>query len=265
MKIGCCMPGGLAETTFENILEADRLIMEAGFDYVEAGVGTLMSLTIDEVEQLSQLRKEGKLHLEACNGFIPADLKIAEGQMLPQLREYVNEAMRRMQLLGVEVVVFGSGGARRIPEGVSMETANENIAKFLEMCDELGAIYDITVVIEPLNKMECNILNSVAEGGVLAQRVNKEHVKLLADAYHMFKEDEPFSNITEYKELLKHTHIAEVPERICPGKNGGEYLKDYAEVLREAGYEARVSAECGFKDFRKEVKEAQLFMKNTFQ
>ena len=264
MRIGCCLPGGMAENTMENMLIGDQLIMEAGFDYAEAGVGTLMQLTEEELEKLIESKQQGKLHLEACNGFIPAHLKIADGTMMTELKAYVEEAMRRMQLLGVQVVVFGSGGARRIPENMSVEAANANIEKFLVMCNEVAKKYQVTVAIEPLNKKECNVLNSVAEGGAMARRVNLPYVKLLADAYHMYCEEEPMTSIDENKDLLRHTHIAEVPERNCPGRNGGEYLKGFAGALKEAGYEARVSAECGFKDFRAEVGEAQKFMKETF-
>ena len=43
--------------------------------------------------------------------------------------------------------------------------------------------------------------------------------------------------VEEEGELLVHTHVAEVPERIWPGAHGGKYLKAFAEHLKKAGYD----------------------------
>ncbi|MBR2731587.1 MAG: hypothetical protein IKD72_06345, partial [Clostridia bacterium] len=104
------------ETTYD--LQGDRLVMEAGYDYSEATVGMIMQLSEEELQDLAARRRAGTFHLEACNSFIPPRLKIAAGQMREELRAYVEEAMRRLSLLGVDIVVFGSGGARRIPEEI---------------------------------------------------------------------------------------------------------------------------------------------------
>src|SRR5262249_25937777 len=56
--------------------------------------------------------------LRAATLFLPATLKVT-GPAIDRDRQhaYVEKAFDRLARLGVEVVVFGSGGARRVPDG----------------------------------------------------------------------------------------------------------------------------------------------------
>jgi hydroxypyruvate isomerase len=42
----------------------------------------------------------------------------------------------------------------------------------------IAARYDVVVVLEPLNKKECNLINSVFEGGVIVEEVNHPNFRL---------------------------------------------------------------------------------------
>lgn len=262
------MPQGEKEipaSKFDILLAGDKAVMEAGYDYSETSVGMILELTEEEADRLAQAKAEGRFHLEACNSFIPGSLPICAGEKRAELREYVTKAMARMQKLGVEVVVFGSGGARRIPEGMERAQAVAEIENFLVMCNEIAQKYGVTVVIEPLNHKECNVLLTVEEGGEMARRVNLPYVKLLADAYHVFVEEEDLAHIDTYKDILAHTHVAEVPDRVYPGRDGGEYLKQFAAALREAGYDGRVTVECSFRDFLPEMQAAGKFLTEVYK
>jgi sugar phosphate isomerase/epimerase len=65
----------------------------------------------------------------------------------------------------------------------NVDKAWEQLADTCLILGREASKYDITIVIEPLNKSETNIINSVAEGYKLAQQVNHPNVKLLADFY----------------------------------------------------------------------------------
>ena len=77
-------------------------------------------------------------------------------------------AMRRVMLIGAKVVVFGSGKARLVPDDFARADAEAQLVDFLQLVAEETAEHDLTLAIEPLNRRESNILNSVAEGVVLA-------------------------------------------------------------------------------------------------
>lgn len=266
-RIGCCIPGGSFMPQGEKSTDSALSVLQSGaayalqngYDYAEATVGLLMKLTDEELAAAVQ----NGTRIEVCNSFIPGNLSIMEGD--PALEGYVDEAMRRMHLLGCDTVVLGSGGARRVPEGMSADSAMAAFERFLVLCNRYGEKHDITVVLEPLNRRECNFLNLVSEGYDIARRVSLPRIHLLADAYHMGLEDEPFSVLRAVASELRHVHVAEATVRTYPGKeSGSDFLPRFAASLRAAGYEGRVTVECSFSDFLAEAPLAAIFMKKYF-
>ncbi len=272
MKIGCCLPGSpftprgqaVKESMAETLLAGYRTVKEAGYDYAESSVTALMNLSEEELTLLSEKREAHEFELEACNCFLPGTFQLSDPAQLPKAAEYAEEALRRMRRLGAKVVVFGSGAARRLP-GVRVAAELASIDAFLRVCEEKAAPNDITVVIEPLNKSECNLFNSVNEAASACRRLNLPHVKLLADAYHMYLENDPLRALEENADILRHIHVAEVPDRTYPGKDGGAYLRDFAAHLKDAVYTGRVTIECGFNDFIKEIRLAYPLMAELFR
>ena len=130
MRWGCC--GGLADAA---------PIREAGYDYIELPVGTSMSAE-DEAAYRRVVHEIGAIGLpvEACNVFIPAALKITGPNVEREpLWRYAATALERMGELGVRVCVFGSGGARSIPEGFDRATALDQLQAFLEHVQDASA------------------------------------------------------------------------------------------------------------------------------
>ena len=246
------------------LLEGTKLLLEMGYCYSETAASFLRRLTDDEVERLAAAHDQGLLPLEACNSFIPGELSILDPSKRQELHDYVEKILFRASRLGIGIMVFGSGAARQIPEGMSREKGIAGIHEFLKMCNECGEQYGVTIAVEPLNRSECNVLNTVAEGAEMVRTLNLPRVRLLADAYHMYREQEKLSVLPKVADILVHVHVAEPPERVFPGRNGGEYLKQFAAVLKETGYDGRVSVECGYQDFKKEASSGCVFLKEVF-
>ena len=117
-------------------------------------------------------------------------------------------------------------------------------------------------MIEPLRSKETNFIHTVSEGAEIAAGLNLSNIKLLADSYHMYYEEEPLDSLRKNQEFLRHIHIAEPPMRVCPGKCG-DYLNKFAEMLRSTSYCGRVSAECSL-DLQTEGRQAAAFMRKHF-
>ena len=81
-----------------------------------------------------------------------------------KIKDYLLRAVDRVSQLGTEVIVFGSGGARKVPEDFSKQIAWEQLVEFLNMASRIVKPYGITIVIEPLPLRSCNIINNVQEG-----------------------------------------------------------------------------------------------------
>nr|MBQ4319057.1 sugar phosphate isomerase/epimerase [Clostridia bacterium] len=266
---GCCVPGGSfmpqgvasVETAYDIMKGGYDTAMKHGYDFAEATVGLIMKLSAEELDRAV----ENKLTFEVANSFIPPTLPICENMKNSpeKLEEYVDEAMRRMNLLGCGMVIFGSGGARRIPDGMDRAEAEALLDKFIIMCNKMAVKHNVIVALEPLNTGETNYMNSVEAGYEIAKRLNLSNVKLLADAYHMSKESEPLEILNKVQDILVHVHVSE-PDRSYPGKTGGEYLRKFAKALESTTYSARVSVECTYADFPTDSGEAYKFVAEVF-
>ena len=225
-----------------------------GYSFIEESVqGFLVpQKSEEEFEKQLSICRESKLPVIACNSFLPGSLKsVGEDAVHPEILEYAETAFRRAKLAGVKIIVFGSGGSRKIPEGFPAEKARQ---QFIGLCSQLGPIaakYNVIIVVEPLNKKECNFINSVAEGGEIVKEVNHPNIQLLADIYHMKMDNEGPENILKYAKYLRHVHIAEKEERAAPGTHGEDF-KPYFEALKKAKYKGDISIECRWNDVEKQ-------------
>ncbi|MBC8234880.1 sugar phosphate isomerase/epimerase [bacterium] len=247
MRFGIC-------TSLDNA----NILADAGYDYIELGVGaSLMPLASEEdFKQVQDKVAASSLKPEAYAGFIPGELRVVGDNVnLQRLSNFVETACRRASTIGGKVIVYGSSGSRNVEEGYSREKALDQIAEFLNMGADHAEKYGITIAIEPLCQKECNIINTVAEGLAMAKRVNREGVRVLADLYHAWQEQEPLSNIVDSGDWLVHVHIAEPVKRKYPGNDDFDF-SDFFEALRDAGYDGRVSCECSFDNFNQDVKVA---------
>ena len=123
------------------------------------------------------------------------------------------------------------------------------------MAADHAEAHGITIAIEPICHREGNILRTVADGLAMAKRVNREGIKVLADLYHVWQENEPMQNIIDAADWLAHVHIAEPVKRSYPGNDDFDFT-DFFTTLKQAGYDGRVSCECRFDDFDRDVEVA---------
>ena len=218
---------------------------QAGFDYFEMTVGALLKPREDEAAfaaALEQVRAAG-LPCPVLNVFVPADLKITGPTAdLALLERYVTTACHRAALAGVRVIVFGSGGARRIPDGFDRTTAWRQIVAFSRMLAPIASAHAVTIAVEPLNKTECNVLNTVGECARLVREVDHPAIRLLVDAFHLLKDNDAIEDIVANADILAHVHVATAPERLAPGMETCE-LRPFFDALARSHYQGRVSIE----------------------
>jgi len=244
MRIGIC--------TSVSSSDAAR---DAGADFVEEHVqGFLVPRDGDDAfAPKRRAAAESAVPVRAANCFLPGDMKcVGPDVRTDELFEYARVAFARAREAGIGVIVFGSGGSRRIPDGFPRERAADQFASLLAGLGPVAARHEVTIAVEPLNSDECNFINSLAEGAELVRRADHPNVRLLADIYHMLKDGEPPGEIARHGGLLAHCHVAEKEGRRAPG-TGPEDLRPFLGALVGAGYAGGISIECGWKDFAAEA------------
>src|SRR5688572_26381561 len=189
----------------------------AGFDYLELGTSEIAALTDDEFEDTVKRLKALGLPIPVTNLFVPATIKLTGPDTnAEQQIEYVKKAFARLSRLGTGIVVFGSGGARRVPDGFAKEEAFKQLADFGRRAADVGKGHGITIAIEPLRRQESNIINSAAEGLELVKAVNHPNFQLMIDFYHLASEKEDPEIVIRAKDHLRHLHMANPLGRLFP-------------------------------------------------
>ncbi|WP_026487344.1 sugar phosphate isomerase/epimerase family protein [Caldanaerobius polysaccharolyticus] len=238
MKFGICT---------SNFDKAD-LLKDLGYDYLEFSLAGVMSMTDIQFKDLLNSSERSPLKVEAFNSFVRTLKVVGDGVDWVALKDYVKAAMERANALGGKIVVFGSAGARNVPEGYPREKAWNQIADFLRMAGDEAAKYGIYIAIENLNKNESNILNTVEEGLNMVKSVGHSNVKVLADYYHMAVENEGFDAIIKADSNLVHTHIASGTNRTYPSEKDKDRYDLFFDALKDINYNGRVSIEARLTD-----------------
>ncbi len=226
-------------------MKDSSIVKEAGFDYLEMTVGGLLRPLEDEscfAEKSKELRASA-LPVPVVNCFVPGDMKICGPEVDEgALTRFAVTVARRASEAGVEIIVFGSGGARRVPDGYSRDAAWNQLVRFAEIAGTAGLAHGVTVVVEPLNLKECNVLNTVAECARLVRAVDHPGFRLLVDGYHWMTDDNDVEALKAAMDLIEHVHVATFPNRKFPGMEPCA-LDAFLSLLVEEGYEGRISIE----------------------
>jgi len=241
MRIGLC-------TGLENLELTRRL----GFDYIECTVSGIAALPDAEYEKALAAVKASAIKVERVNVLFPGTIKLFGPEKDQKASdEYLKKAFARVSAMGAKVVVFGSGKARAIPADIPFGKGYRELVAATKRIGEIAGKHGLTIAIEPLNREETNCINSVKEGAMLEADVDSPHVGLLADLYHILKENESLENILAVKQL-KHTHIALLEGRGFPVKKTKE-VEAFFGALKKINYDGTMSIEGKTENLEKDA------------
>ena len=234
MRLGVCVS-----------LEQSSAMKAAGWDYIEESVqGLLQGLTPDESWKGAAAVAASKLPISAANMLVPAVLRITGPTAdLAALEKYIATVTLRAAKTGITTLVFGSGGARNIPEGFNRDAGRRQIVAFAKIAAEHAGRNGVTIVLEPLNRGECNVVNSVAEAMTYVKEVGHPNFRCLVDSYHFWLENEPLSDLEAAMPWIGHVHVADKIGRTGPGISGQSNYRPFFSTLKKGGYVGNVSVE----------------------
>lgn len=169
--------------------------------------------------------------------------------------DYAGRALDRAARLGARIIVFGSAGAKNVPDGFSKTDAWRQIVALLKRLGPVAAEHNLTIAIEPINKREANIVNLVADGLRLAREVRHSNIQLLVDFYHFMLEREDLAILAEAGPAIRHVHFAKVEGRGFPAAREPDYA-GFFDTLRHVGYSGRCSIEACTTDFPTDARRA---------
>ena len=218
-----------------------------GYDYAEGKLNGIAALSDSDFEERLEIVKSSSIGVEVCCLLFPKTMDLA-AVTETELTDYLALAFSRMEKLGAALVVFGSGKSRRIKAPERWQDAFVRLVKQTRLVCSVAEVYGVKVAVEALNRSETNFINSLAEGAALQAAVNRINFSIIADLYHMNKENEPLERIALVSPLA-HTHIAVQEGRGYPVEPTEE-VRLFFQALKDAGYDGRMSIEGRAQDFQ---------------
>ncbi|MBA4056581.1 MAG: hypothetical protein C0490_17835, partial [Marivirga sp.] len=120
-------------------IENDSLLQAFGYLSLVESTSKILSprnVSEEQFEQHLQTIQKLRIPLFACNLFIPGDLKVV-GEKVDEkaVLTYVQIVFQRAQAAGLEMIIWGSGGSRGIPDGFDRIKAKE---QFISMARKIA-------------------------------------------------------------------------------------------------------------------------------
>jgi sugar phosphate isomerase/epimerase len=257
---------GVAAFGTVNPLQSIEMLASLGFDYAEPALSHTVALAPDALAAARERVAASGIRVETMNWFMPGtDIKLTGPDAdRAKTRAYVDQALALAESFGAKVIVFGSPGARSVPDGFPREKAWAQLQDFLRTCGEViqSRGYGMVIGIEPLRKPETNIINTAAEALKLAREVDHPKIRIIVDFYHLAFENEDPAVILDGRDMIVHLQIADPRERTFPTGDAGEprYAAFFTN-LRKIGYNGRISIEANSHALEKDGRASIAFLK----
>jgi len=219
-------------------------IKHIGFDFVEFPLTLLSQLSIDAFEDLLKLLKLLKLDADCVCNMFPASMRLTgPGRDFAAAKRYMDHVLPRLKLLGTRKIVFGSSGARNLPEGT------DALAGYTQIVDLVSTVilplleeYDMVLCMEPIGRYEANFINQLKDGMKVVTAIHHPRVRLLADSVHLLYENEDARELRRFQDHLHHVHICENERKLPLGKATPQ-LDLILKTLGDIGYDGTLSFE----------------------
>ena len=216
---------------------------ELGYDGVEVGV---RDPAAPALQRLARAVRESGLTI---SGIATGQSYYNDGLSLTS-----PEASIRMQLLDrlKAAIDFAApwratlfiGGVRGRLEGAPADhiAQREYAVELVRACAEYAAPCGVPIAIEPINRYETNLINTVAEALEFIDEVGADNLVVLADTFHMNIEERSLAGaLRQAGKRLGYVHLAD-SNRHAAGQGHIDFHA-LADVLREMGYTGYISAE----------------------
>lgn len=228
----------------EDIKEKFAFLKEAGFDGFEIDGKFLL----DNFEEVKEAMKETGLEVPTvCGGYAGWIGDFIEERRLNGLVDIEKILKALSEIGGKGIVVPAAWGmfTFRLPPMTSPRSLagdRKAVTDSLVFLDKIAGETGTTIYLEPLNRYQDHMINTLADARKYIEDNNFKNIKIIADFYHMnIEEDDISVSLHENCDFIEHIHIAD-NHRFQPG-SGCIDFKRHFDQLKKDGYEGYISFE----------------------
>jgi sugar phosphate isomerase/epimerase len=250
----------------ENIKEKFQYILETGFDAFEID-GKFLVDNLGEVKEA--ILTTGLSVPTACGGYSGWIGDFDEERRKNGLKE-IKQILEALQEIGGKGIVVPAAWGMftyRLPPMDSPRSKEDDwkaVSDSLTVLDQAAKETGTTIFLEPLNRYQDHMINTLADARRYIEENQLENVKIIADFYHMNIEEDGISEaLHQHRDLVGHVHLAD-NHRFQPGSGSIDFGKHFNQ-LKEDGYEGYLMIECRVRgnDPESEYKKALSHLKKS--
>ncbi|MHB8277990.1 MAG: sugar phosphate isomerase/epimerase family protein [Candidatus Humimicrobiaceae bacterium] len=237
---------GIHQHVFTSKLNEQNLpildfVKEIGFDSID------INLRNTDFDFAKVIRKKAeKLNLLLTGGgSLPKGKEIisSEKQKRVEAIEYMKEIVRKAFEIGINLyhgLIYATGGIFT-GKGPTSEEFEYAVGGLKEVAN-YAKKYGVCLCLEPANRYETYMINTVEDSLKMLDAINEPNVGLLLDTYHMnIEEKDMYKSIIAAKDKIFHFHVNE-NDRGTPG-TGHIQWDDVFRALKEINYDRVVTIE----------------------
>ena len=214
-----------------------------GFDVIEICIEDPAKLSSDKMASAAQ---EHGLDISICGAFGPDRDVSHEDEKIRELGiKYLNTCIDFAAEVGSAYVsgpmYSATGKARLLPPAERKQQFNWAIDS-LNRVAKFAQSRKVGLAIEPLNRFETDLINTVDQGVELCRAIDLPNVGLLLDTFHMNIEEKSLStSIEDAAPYIFHIQVSE-NDRGTPGK-GQVHWDEFFATLSKIHYKGQIVIE----------------------
>jgi len=173
---------------------------------------------------------------------IKRDLASSDKKIREQTIAYLIKCIDYAQLMGAKLVIVVPAAVSKTDPSLSKKEDWKNSVKAVQEVAKYAEKKDILLAIEPINRYETYLVNSIQDALYYAREVNSSHVKIMADTFHMNIEERDIpESIRIAGNNLINVHIAD--SNRCSVGRGHINFKALIKALKEINYQYALTLE----------------------
>lgn len=218
-------------------------IAEQGFDFVEIPVEAAEHISVAKLKPVLARLKLDVVICAAVTG--ERNLSSDDAAIRKNALQYFESCISLANGLGASCVagpLYASVGKARLSSEALREAEWERSVTGLAQLADTASLHGVQLGIEPLNRFETDMINTVEDALRMVQQVNNPHLGIALDTFHMNIEETNFRRAIERAgERLVHLQVSD-SHRGVPGDGNSDWAGLRAG-LKAIGYQGKIGIE----------------------
>jgi D-psicose/D-tagatose/L-ribulose 3-epimerase len=226
------------QTWDTSYLKYVKKVADLGFDVLEVGAAGIVNMSDDDLFLLKAEAEKYNITLTAGIG-LPKEFDVSSSDEGVRKNgvAFMKKILDALHKAGIRAIggTIYSYWPVDYTQPIDKPTARKQSIKSMKELADYAAQYEITLLMETLNRFEQFLLNDAREAVEFVKDIGKDNVKVMLDSFHMNIEEDFIGDAIRYTgEFLGHLHIGECNRKV-PGK-GHMPWTEMGQALRDINY-----------------------------